>query len=137
MTRKETRDLAFKLIYQTEAQKETPEYIFDIFYLEHTLSKRDKKYVEDIVFGVFENKAVIEGKITPLLAGWRLERVSAVSLSAVKLSCYEILFRDDIPDSVSINEAVTLAKTYEGGEAAGFVNGILASVLKGKEEGQA
>ena len=52
----------------------------------------------------------------------------------MRLSIYEILFRDDIPDNVSINEAVSLTKEYEGSESASFVNGMLASLLKKKEK---
>lgn len=133
MTRKETRDLAFKLIYQTEIQKEIPSNILDVFYIENELSEKDKLYVEDVVFGVYKNKETIDVNITGLLEGWKIERISKISLSAIMLSVYEILFRDDIPDSVSINEAVSLAKKYEGGDSASFVNGMLASVLKKKE----
>lgn len=133
MTRKEARDLAFKLIYQTEIQKETPLNILDIFYSENEVGGKEKEYIEDIVTGVFKNKKKIDGSISSLLEGWRMERISKISISAIRLSVYEILFRDDIPDGVSINEAVAIAKKYEGGESASFVNGVLASVLKNKE----
>lgn len=134
MTRKEARDLSFKLIYQTEMQKETPEYIMDIYYMENELAQKVKDYVEDVVCGVYKNRNKIDECISDSLEGWKIERISKVSLSAMRLSIYEILFRDDIPDNVSINEAVSLTKEYEGSESASFVNGMLASLLKKKEK---
>ncbi len=133
MTRKKARDTAFKLIYQVEMQKETPEHIFETFYMENELHEKISGYVEDVVFGVFKNKKSIDAIITKLLEGWRLERVSKISLSAIRLSLYEMSYRGDIPESVSINEAVSLAKEYESTEAASFVNGVLASFIKAKE----
>lgn len=133
MTRKEARDLSFKLLYQMEIQKETPSNILEIYYLENELDQKVKEYVEDVVFGVYKNKEKIDESISSSLEGWKIERISKVSLSAIRVSIYEILFRDDIPNSVSINEAVSLAKVYEGTESANFVNGILASLLKKKE----
>ncbi len=133
MTRREARDTAFKLLYQIEMQKETAEHIFEIFYMESTLPDKVKAYVEDVVFGVFANKADIDAIIAKLLEGWKLSRISKISLSLLRLSLYEMKFRTDIPESVSINEAVSFAKAYESAEAASFVNGVLASFVKFKE----
>ncbi|OQB15956.1 MAG: hypothetical protein BWY15_00082 [Firmicutes bacterium ADurb.Bin193] len=132
MTRKKARELAFKLLYQIEIQKESPQYILDIYYGENSLEEKEREYVEDVLFGSHKNKHEINGIISRLLEGWRIERLTKISLSIITLSVYEILYRQDIPDSVSISEAVTLAKRYEGPEAASFVNGVLASVLKEK-----
>jgi len=133
MTRKEARDLAFKLLYQVEMQNETAQNIIDIYYEENELTGKSKQYVEEILFGVLEKSEVIDEIITGLSESWKLNRISKISISLIRLSVYEIMYRDDIPDNVSINEAVGLAKLYEGEESASFVNGILAAVLKKKE----
>jgi len=133
MTRKEARDLAFKLLYQVEMQNETAQNIIDIYYEENELTGKGKDYVEEILFGVSEKSEIIDDIISGLSESWKLNRISKISISLIRLSVYEIMYRDDIPDNVSINEAVDLAKMYEGEESASFVNGILAAVLKKKE----
>ena len=133
MTRKEARDLAFKLLYQVEMQNETAQNIIDIYYEENELTGKGKDYVEEILFGVSEKSEIIDDIISGLSESWKLNRISKISISLIRLSIYEIMYRDDIPDNVSINEAVDLAKMYEGEESASFVNGILAAVLKKKE----
>jgi len=136
MTRKKARDLTFKLIYQTDVQNEAPENIMDVFLLENKISEEAAEYINDVFFGVFKNKEFIDGTISKFLEGWRIERVAKISLNAIRLSVYEIFYRDDIPNGVSINEAVDIVKTYLSDEDASFVNGILSSILKLKQEGK-
>jgi N utilization substance protein B len=135
MTRKQARDAAFKLLYQMQIQKEIPGNILDIYYQQYKSPPQAKEYIDDIVTGVAKNLKEIDDCISDLLEGWRIERLSKISLSAIRLSVYEIKYRSDIPGSVSISEAVRLAKNYEGDEAASFVNGVLASLIK-KNEGK-
>lgn len=71
-------------------------------------------------------------RIEANLRGWRLSRLPKVTLAILRLAVAEILFCDDIPDSVSVNEAVELAKKYGGEEAPKFVNGLLGTVVRGK-----
>ena len=66
------------------------------------------------------------------LRGWKLSRLPKVTLAILRLAVAEILYCDDIPDSVSVNEAVELAKKYGGEEAPKFVNGLLGTVVRGK-----
>ncbi|MDD3766854.1 MAG: transcription antitermination factor NusB [Eubacteriales bacterium] len=136
MTRKKARDLTFKLIYQTDMQNEVPENIMDVFLLENNISEEATEYVNDVLFGVFKNKDFIDSTISKFLEGWRFERVARISLNALRLSIYEIFYRDDIPAGVSINEAVDIVKTYLTDEDASFVNGVLSSILKSKQKGK-
>jgi N utilization substance protein B len=73
---------------------------------------------------------LIESNIT----GWAKERIAKVDLAILRLALYEIQFRDDIPDSVAINEAIELAKKYSTDESGGFVNGVLGKIIRGKSE---
>ena len=130
MTRRDARDAAFKLVFQLIAQNETAENIIELYYLEHKPSGDSRRYIEDAINGVAQNIDAIDEKISSLLEGWKLERVSKVALCALRLSLYELTYRDDIPQSVSINEAVSITKKYGGEEAASFVNGMLASFTK-------
>ncbi|MCK9478518.1 MAG: transcription antitermination factor NusB [Firmicutes bacterium] len=133
MTRKQARDTAFKLIYQMQIQKENSDFILDLYHGQYLCQPGAKEYIDNVVNGVFENKNEIDAQISKLLEGWKLERISKISYAAIRLSVYEIVYRSDIPDSVSINEAVQLAKKYEGEQAANFVNGVLAALIKQRE----
>lgn len=87
-------------------------------------------YVGELVQGVAENQARIDELITTYSEGWTLDRMPAVDRSILRLGCYEILWRDDIPDAVAISEAVTLAQSLSTDESSGFVNGLLGRILE-------
>lgn len=132
MNRKTARDLAFKLLYQTDIQKEDGEVIFDIAKEEYEIDDKSKEYIGNILYGVEENAEAINTSISEKSEGWKLNRISKISLACLKLGIFEIQYCDDIPDQVAANEAVSIAKLYEGEEAAKFVNGILSAVIKEK-----
>ncbi len=132
MNRKTARDLAFKLLYQADIQKEDGEVVFDIAKEEYEIDDKSKEYIGNILYGVEENAENINSIISEKSEGWKINRISKISLACLKLGIFEILYCEDIPDQVAANEAVSLAKLYEGEEAAKFVNGILSVVIKEK-----
>ena len=132
MNRKTARDLAFKLLYQADIQKEEGEVVFDIAKEEYEIDDKSKEYIGNILYGVEENAENINGIISEKSEGWKINRISKISLACLKLGIFEILYCEDIPDQVAANEAVSLAKLYEGEEATKFVNGILSVVIKEK-----
>ena len=132
MNRKTARDLAFKLLYQADIQKEEGEVVFDIAKEEYEIDDKSKEYIVNILYGVEENAENINSIISEKSEGWKINRISKISLACLKLGIFEILYCEDIPDQVAANEAVSLAKLYEGEEAAKFVNGILSVVIKEK-----
>lgn len=133
MTRKNARITAFKLLYQIDVQKEEPDKIFDIFYAENEIDgEKAKEYIENTVYGVCGKISDIDNIISRLSVDRTIERISKIVMSSMRLAVYEILYCDDIPDIVSVNEAVEIVKTFESDESAGYVNGILANVIKEK-----
>ena len=92
---------------------------------------RQEKYIRSLVTLVASNYVDIDKKIETYSKNWKTERFSGTSLNILRCAVSEILFMDDIPVSVSINEAVELAKKYDSDEAASFINGILGSLVKG------
>jgi len=132
MTRKTARDLAFKLLYQVDIQKEEGDVIFNIAKDEYVIDDKSKEYIGNILYGVDENAEAINNLISEKSQGWRLNRISKISVACLRLGIFEILYCDDIPDVVAANEAVSLAKLYEGEESAKFVNGILSVIIKEK-----
>ncbi|MEN6316448.1 MAG: transcription antitermination factor NusB [Clostridiaceae bacterium] len=131
MGRRASREMAMKLLYQLEIQKDNREEQKSLFFEENTLSEKDRTYISEVVDGVFQNKEYIDNMIEVHSRGWKIARISKIDLSIMRLSIYEICFRNDIPYSVSVNEAVELAKKYSTEDAGSFVNGILSKVPTG------
>lgn len=130
MTRKLARDLTFKIIYQADIQKENLDVIYKINAEDKDIDEKSEQYILSTLKGIEENAENINSIIAEKSKGWKINRISKISLASLKLGIYEVLYNDEIPNTVAINEAVTLAKLYEGEESAKFVNGILSSVLK-------
>lgn len=132
MTRKQSRDEAFKLLYQSDICRYNAEDILSIFYGENeNIDKKAKDYISNVVYGVELNREEIDKTIESFLRGWNLNRISKLSAAALRLGVFEIKYCPDIPDTVAASEAVSLVKLYDSEESAGFVNGILASVIGG------
>lgn len=132
MNRTEIREQAFKLIYSLEIQKkEEKEEAIELYIENNNITDKNAiDYIKDAVFGIEKNKEVIIEKIEKnLKADWKIDRISKIDLSILKLAIYEIKYKD-IPFKVVINEAVELAKKYGEDNSKNFVNGILASVIK-------
>lgn len=136
MNRSAIRELAFKLVYSLEIQKDKNLVEQIELYLEanEITDKKAIEYIKDTVNGINSNLEEIENLIKKnLKADWTLDRISKINLSLLKLAIYEIKYRD-IPYKVAINEAIELAKKYGEDTSKNFVNGILASVMKEIEE---
>lgn len=128
MTRKEAREEAFILVFEKEFSSDSLEDILEIDMQVRDIKPND--YVKAVFFGVFENLQTIDRLISENAVGWSINRISKTSLAILRLALFEMKFMEDIPVSVSINEAVELAKKYATKEDASFVNGILATVSK-------
>lgn len=129
MNRKTARENAFILLFEKEIKSEET---FEEIFLKAT-EERDlevDEYVKKVFFGNFENERIIEMKIDECLVGWKKERVSYVAKAVLRLATYELMFMDDIPAKVSINEAIELSKKYDDDKAYVFVNGVLNKVAE-------
>lgn len=132
MNRSAIRELAFKLIYSMEIQKcEEIEEQIELFLLSNDITdQKAKDYIKDVIEGIEKNIDDIVSLIEKnLKADWRIERISKIDLSLLKLAIYEIKYKE-IPYKVAINEVVELAKKYGEETSKNFINGILASVIK-------
>ena len=131
MNRKEARENAFLLLYEGVCKKdESAEEIYQKATEERDLAVND--YVKDVFFGVYTNMEALEAVIAKNLVGWKKERVSLVSMAVLRLGAYEILYREDIPEKVSINECIELSKKYDDEKTYVFVNGVLNAIAKEK-----
>ncbi len=142
MSRKIAREVAFKIIFSNEFEqssiKELIENIVSDNELAETtnkndISSEDKKYIEQVVLGIAEKKDELDEKIKTYLKGWTMDRISKTDLAILRLAVYEMLYREDIPCKVSINEAVELAKAFCEETSPAFINGVLAGVVNSLE----
>ena len=128
MKRREAREQAFVLIFERSINHDTTEDIIDAAGLANDFIVDD--FAEKIAVGVEEKEDILDAQIEKSIRGWKIERLSKVSRSLLKLAIYEMMFVEDIPISVSINEAIDIAKIYGGADDAPYVNGVLGSVAK-------
>ncbi len=129
MNRKTARENAFLLIFESIVKgDETSEEIFS-----KATEVRDlevDEYVKRVFFGACDNASVIDELTEKKYVGWKKERVSPVSRAIIRLAAYEMMFEEDIPAKVSINEGIELAKKYDDENTYGFVNGVLNAVAE-------
>lgn len=132
MNRSAIRELTFKLIYSMEIQKENniDEQIELYIESNEINDKKAEEYIKDVIHGINSNIVEISSLIEKnLKADWKIDRISKIDLSLLKLAIYEIKYKE-IPYKVAINEAIELAKKYGEDNSKNFVNGILASIVK-------
>lgn len=134
MNRSEARELAFKLLYSLEIQKDTSDEQIEVFLESNEIVDATAiDYIKDVVKGINnENNEIISTITNNLKSDWQIERISKVNLSLLKLAIYEIKYKQ-LPYKVVINEVVELAKKYGEETSQAFINGVLASNVKTEE----
>lgn len=132
MTRSEMREHVFKLIvrvpfHDKNELREQIDYYFDGL---TDVNEKDYEYIKNKALLVCELSDDIDEKINLVSEGWPVDRIGKAELAIMRLAVYEMLYDDDIPVNVAINEAVELAKSYGSDDnAASFVNGVLAKLV--------
>lgn len=135
MNRHEAREQAFILIFEKAFRDDSLEEIVEAAMLARDLELSD--FARQVFHGVEEHLQQIDAMIEENIIGWKKNRLSKVAISVLRVALYEMLFEESIPDSVSINEAVELAKTYGTGDDASFINGVLGAIEKKLEQAHA
>lgn len=131
MTRREAREQAFCLIFEKMFNGEP---INEIIELAKEARELDPDpFAEKLAAGVFEHIDEIDQKIEKYSIGWNKKRLSKIILSILRLSMYEIEHEESVPESVSINEAVELAKKFGGDGDSAFVNGVLGAYVRSEK----
>ena len=132
MNRVKSREYLLQLAYQMEITSETALETFNSFMENEDISKDDLDlaYIKSGLLGIEENKEKLDSLIESQLVKWKLNRISKVNLSILRISTYEMLFAEDVPGKVSINEAIELCKKYSDNKSVSFINGVLDKVHK-------
>ena len=139
MSRKIAREVAMKLAFSKmfdEECVETYQEILDKSGIDEEPTEEDIAYSQEVLEGLAEHEAEIDALIDELAIGWRIERMPKVDLSVLRVAIFEMVYRDDIPYGVSINEAVELAKLFGGERSSAYINGMLGTLAK-RLEGEA
>jgi len=133
--RTRARELALQVLYQVDIRKEDPSALLEDFWQQKISSKEDltvsiKEFATSLVEGVLKNLDSIDKVISSYAENWQLDRMAIIDRNIMRMATFELLYVDDIPPKVSINEAVDLAKKYGDTESGKFVNGILDKISK-------
>ena len=131
MTRREIREQVFKMLFRVEFynQEEMSEQIALCEDDACSWKEKDKTYIFEKVEKISEKLEEIDAKINEVSEGWKTGRMGKVDLTLIRLAVYEMLYEEDVPAKVAINEAVELAKQYGTDNSPSFVNGVLAKLL--------
>lgn len=132
MSRRKVREHIFKLLFQTEFySREEMESQAVLFFEEedNTVEEEQREEILGKLNKILFCMDELDEKLGRAVTGWSLKRIGKVELTILRLALYEILYDEDVPSSVAINEAVELAKKYGQEESAGFVNGVLAKLV--------
>jgi transcription antitermination factor NusB len=126
--RRQSRELAMKVLFSLDYFKTNPEECFDLVCNNFDASEDIKPFSRELVLGVFSCFKEIDTLIDKTSKNWRLERIGRVDRAILRLAIYEFLKREDIPPKVSINEAVDLGKKFGGKDSGAFINGLLDKI---------
>ena len=128
--RTQAREFALIILYQKEITRFEMQAVVDAFWLEEKSDAEIREFAERLVFGVYQNIDDVDEKVSSYATNWQLKRMAVIDRNILRLGLYELLYADDIPPKVTINEAVELAKKYGDVESSNFVNGILDKIHK-------
>ena len=126
--RTKSREIAIQALYQLEIRGYSAYDELELFFLQQTFDPKIVDFARSLVDGCKKHKKEIEEKIVSISEHWDLHRMAIIDRSVLRLCVYELLYRNDIPPKVSINEAIDLAKKFSTEKSGQFVNGVLDKI---------
>lgn len=138
MSRRDARVAAMQMMYRNRLQDipgdTSVETILDNFDMmsRDNLTIDDLRFAKTIIAGVEEHSEAIDSIISNCLVNWEISRLPIVDLCILRIAAYEILFCDNIPDSVAASEAIDIASKYSTDDATTYINGVLRSIITSK-----
>lgn len=129
--RTKARECALKILYAIDITKEEPKKCVETFWANHDeIEAETRDFANALVFGVSKNIGAIDKVIGAYATNWQLKRMAVIDRNILRFATYELLFMEDIPPKVSINEAIDIAKKYGDKDSGKFVNGVLDKINK-------
>ena len=135
-TRRKARECALQVLYQLDiSEQEAEQEVLDEFWqrvmnenkddLEGVRHNQMQRFAERLIHGVLKEKATLDEQLNVCASNWRLDRMNVIDRNIMRLSAYEILFCDDVPQLAAMNEGIELAKIFGDKESSRFINGVL------------
>ncbi|MBW4828811.1 MAG: transcription antitermination factor NusB [Clostridiaceae bacterium] len=134
MGRKLAREETMKLLFQMEMNNDYSDGIVELYIDENEFTHDEEEYIRDAVEMIKRNLKDIDESIQKYIKGWKIHRLARVDLSVLRIAVYELTYRKDIPIEVAINEAIEICKKYSTDESSKFINGVLGSFVREKDE---
>ena len=146
MTRTNAREIAIHFTFELSFSNLSADELLDEFFNREYFAllgeeeplyaefpnEKQRAYICGLVRGAFEHGAELDGYIEKYAVGWKFSRIGRVAAAIMRVAMYEILYMPDVPNAAAINDAVEIAKSYEGEETVKFINGILGSFVRGE-----
>lgn len=129
-SRREGREHAVQALYAVELHPDSPREAVRLFLEAHPCSGSARKFASGLLDGILTSRERLDAMISEKSTNWSIARMSKIDLCIIRLAAYELIFREDIPFSVTINEAIEIAKKYGSEESPAFVNGILDEIAR-------
>ena len=126
LSREKTMELLFGMTCSKDTVAEAVENFVDNY--EGNIKDIDLTYVKQALIGIDNNKEAIDESISSNLQKWKIDRISKVNLTILRLAVYEILFDENVPRNVAINEALEITRKYSDEKSVSFVNGVLDKI---------
>jgi len=132
MSRRLARETALQVLFQLDMAGDKLDNVTVVrkWAEEFAVPETSIPFAQELVEGTLSHMEDIDAKLGQLSEGWALTRMANVDRNLLRLACYEILYREDIPGRVTINEALEIAKRYASEESGKFINGILDRVVE-------
>lgn len=130
MNRKLSREKSMELLFGMTLNKENVEETLETFIenYEGNIKDIDLTYVKQLLIGIDNNKEKIDEIISNNLHNWKIDRISKVNLSILRLAAYELLYSNEVPKGVAINEALEITRKYSDEKSVSFINGVLDKI---------
>ena len=133
MSRRKAREYAFMFLYQSEMRNTAADEHLTFFLENYPLEKEDIPYFELLCRGVLSQKDNLDAIYEPYLKGWKIQRLPKVDVIILRIATFEITQAGDVPKSVSINEAVIIAKKFSTEDSKAYINGVLGKIPEGQK----
>ncbi len=128
--RRKSRELALQVLYQLDVTKQDPSKVLAQFQQQFSPNEEKDEFLEGLVLGVLDHSQEIDRLIERFSENWRLERMSIIDRNILRMATFELIYCEDIPPKVTLNEAIDLGKEYGSEDSGSFINGILDRIDK-------
>jgi len=128
--RHKAREFTLQILYQIDAIGTPIEEAMHYFWLEIQVPGEVREFSDRLLRGVMENKDRIDQLLAGYSENWSLERMNGVDRNVLRIATYEVLYCDEIPKNVTINEAVEIGKRFGSEDSGAFINGIIDKIAR-------